>query len=427
VTRDGLNKREITWLLAQEARSAAKALRQGIEIRAKESQPPPSVDAPTTEAPVLDSLTAIDDAMTLLGDLQTRKGTHRRGRIDVGALLYELSPEATINLDTADGTEIFGEEEGVRRMLQLLLSDSGGQTTSNTTGPVIGVKRDGESVKITAELGPDAAHHSALEHRWLNRMALRAGGRLDVSGRAQTLVLPADGAAQEKELAALRQELEMAQELGEAYARELAGVLTAAEEQVDSARGDTRESSWGGARGIALGTQFLLNERAQTGPDELLEALQLTAAAEANFEKRVPLSDAVKSGTATLPKIAQHKGHTLAVSETVPDRDASASLVPMIRWLVQEAGLLAQSGAVLDLSLEEQDGELGIALRLAPEPNLSEKWTRVAEGHDRELSHCRPFGPAGALLAAFAPEVSAKVGQSQLDEATIELWVRMKP
>ncbi len=182
-------------------------------------------------APWLDGLSALDDAIGLLGDLQTRPGTRRRGRIDAAALLYELAPHATITLAADGGSEVFAEEDELLRMLQMLLADAGYGNNSSEAATEIHVERSGDEVHIAMELGPDAAPLDSLERRWLVRMATRLGGRIEMSGRRQALVLPADGATQEAELRALRRELADAQELGEAYARELASVLASAESQ----------------------------------------------------------------------------------------------------------------------------------------------------------------------------------------------------
>lgn len=234
--------------MAQEARGAAQALRRGIEVKVRESLPPPASSETTPSGtstietlslPMLDGLNALDDAIGMLGDLQTRPGSKRRGRIDVGSLLYELAPNATISLSAEGGTAVFGEEEELRRMFQLLLTESGYH--AGGTSPELRVQRVADHVHVVTELGPDASSQSGLERRWLNRMAMRVGGRLEVTGSTQTLILPAEGVVQEAEMKALRQELAEAQELGEVYARELATVLSSAEahaSQNDSAEAD---------------------------------------------------------------------------------------------------------------------------------------------------------------------------------------------
>jgi signal transduction histidine kinase len=58
-------------------------------------------------------------------------------------------------------------------------------------------------------------------------MATRMGGKLDLEGGTMALLLPADASNDQSEVADLRKELVQAQQLGEAYARELATVFAA--------------------------------------------------------------------------------------------------------------------------------------------------------------------------------------------------------
>ncbi|HSC89657.1 MAG TPA: hypothetical protein VLC09_20380 [Polyangiaceae bacterium] len=206
MARDGLTRREIGWLLAQEARSAARALRRGMETKVRESLlPPPASGARTVlggtpaapsgtpEAPWLDGLNALDDAIGMLGDLQTHTGPRWRGRIDVASLLYELAPHATITLATEGGSEVLAEQDELTRMLQLLLGTAGYGPQAEQSTLDVNIERTGDEIRIRTELGPDAAPLDGLERRWLHRMATRFGGRVEVSGRAQTLILPAEG------------------------------------------------------------------------------------------------------------------------------------------------------------------------------------------------------------------------------------------
>ena len=82
-------------------------------------------------------------------------------------------------------------------------------------------------VRVSVELGPDRSATADVERRWLSRMAMRLGGRLELEGGTQAILLPADGASDQREMDALRTELDQAQQLGEAYARELATVFSA--------------------------------------------------------------------------------------------------------------------------------------------------------------------------------------------------------
>jgi signal transduction histidine kinase len=62
-------------------------------------------------------------------------------------------------------------------------------------------------------------------------MAIRLGGRLELDGGTESVILPADASVDQSEVADLKKELEQAQQLGEAYARELASVFAAATEE----------------------------------------------------------------------------------------------------------------------------------------------------------------------------------------------------
>lgn len=218
---DRLTRQELSWLLAQEARGAAKALREGVSAL---SQPPPPMNVSVTIKEgenVETTLDALDDAITLLSDLQ--QAPSRRGRIDLASLLCEVAPEARIAMSPGAGTEVFGDEAGLRRMLQVLVTQ--GHTASTGGTPDLSIRRSGSWIHVGVELGPDTGATGGTEYRWLSRMALRHGGRLELEGGTQWLILPAD--ASTEEMSELRKELEQAQQLGEAYARELAAVFAA--------------------------------------------------------------------------------------------------------------------------------------------------------------------------------------------------------
>ncbi len=226
VSNDRLTRQELSWLLAQEARGAAKALRDGVTQLT--SPPPPGHSDPAPAGEVGTSLDALDEAITRLGELQlgVPSAKARRGRIDLAALLCEVAPNAPIAMEPGAGTEVFGEEGELRRMLHLLLGQTNSGPTAHGPESVSGVdiRRHGDWVKLSVELGPDSSPTAELERRWLSRMATRHGGRLELEGGLQTMWLPADAPADE--MNELRRELEQAQQLGEAYARELAQVFS---------------------------------------------------------------------------------------------------------------------------------------------------------------------------------------------------------
>jgi len=205
----------------QEARGTAQALREGV-THLKSIQGEGPVQA---TPPVESMLDALDGAIEMLGDLQApdQTGKDRRGRIDVAALLFVLAPEARISLEPGAGTEVFGVESDLKRMLGVLLGQPGSLGSNPRSG--ISVRRDGDWVRISVEMGPEGTPRSDLESRWLSRMALRQGGRVEFDRGRLALLLPAHRASEKREIEQLRKELEQAQRLGAVYARELAESL----------------------------------------------------------------------------------------------------------------------------------------------------------------------------------------------------------
>ncbi len=222
MSRGRLTRQELGWLLTQEAKGAAQRLRVGVQglkgpvVTQGAAKPAPEVESPSLDA----TLDALDDAMRVLSSLHgPATGRGRRGRIDIAALLFETAPDAHIAIEPGSGTEVFGEESELRRMLQILLGHETGAGASVT------VRREGDEVRISAVLGPDSSATSETERALLHRMALRYGGRYELEGGNEILVLPADGAEERSEAAQLRKELEEARKQGEAYARDLAQMI----------------------------------------------------------------------------------------------------------------------------------------------------------------------------------------------------------
>lgn len=243
MTTGRLTRQELGWLLAQEARGAAKMLRKDVTLL---TQPPPAAPQAPPQTPdvrVETTLNALDGAIDLLSELESGPPVpKRRGRIELVALIMELSPGAQISFEPGAGTEVAGDESEFRRMLHVLVgqaSSAAGGGKDAATG--VHVRREGDWVRVTADLGPDVSASSELERRWLSRMAVRLGGHLDLEGGTMSLVLPADAASDQSEMADLRKELEQAQQLGEAYARELAAVFAAGQLPEVDATSDRRD------------------------------------------------------------------------------------------------------------------------------------------------------------------------------------------
>lgn len=219
MTKGNLTQKELGWLLAQEAKGAAERVRMSVQfLRSNTAMPPPPEPAPGAE-PVETTLDALDDAMRMLGALHQRAPRGRRGRTDLAALLWELTPEARVALEPGAGTEVYGDEEDFRRMLQVLLGGT-------STDAEVSVRRDGERVAVAVPLGSEGSLVAESERAWLLRMALRYGGSYEIHGQEAVLALPADGARERAEREALQRELDEARKQGEVYAKELAVALS---------------------------------------------------------------------------------------------------------------------------------------------------------------------------------------------------------
>jgi hypothetical protein len=222
---DRLTKNELTWLLAQEARSAAQKLRRGVGIySADESSLPPPTILEEGSGGVESTLNKLDEAVAMLANLHGHPAARgRRGKIDLAALLWEVAPEARVQIEMGEGTSVFGDESELRRMLHVLIGGSGDPRSGSSPG--ISIRRHGDEIRVGVNLGPDTPSTFEAERGWLARMATRYGGRLELDGSMQTLVLGADVDTHRRELETLKKELAAAQAQGEAYARELAAVF----------------------------------------------------------------------------------------------------------------------------------------------------------------------------------------------------------
>jgi hypothetical protein len=222
VSKGKLTRQELGWLLTQEAQGAAERLRKGVSALTQ-APPPPGSDASGVDA----TLSALDDAMKMLSSLHARPmGVRgRRGRIDLASMLWEVAPEARVSIEPGSGTEVFGDESELRRMLHVML----GHGTSGA-GRAVTIRREGDEVVIGVALGPDNSATGDAERAWLSRMAMRYGGRYELEGSMEVLALPAEGVEAREDVAKLRRELDEARKQGAAYARELAAVWAAGEE-----------------------------------------------------------------------------------------------------------------------------------------------------------------------------------------------------
>jgi signal transduction histidine kinase len=131
-----------------------------------------------------------------------------------------------VSIAPGSGTEVFGDEAELRRMLHVMVGFGSG------SGSVVTIRREGDEVVTGVVLGPEGSTISDTERAWLGRMAVRYGGRFELEGSTEVLSLPAEGVETRDDVARLRKELDEARKQGEVYARELASVITSTDESV---------------------------------------------------------------------------------------------------------------------------------------------------------------------------------------------------
>ena len=381
MSHDRLTRHELTWLLAQEARGAAKTLRdEVVRVRPAATEPAPE--------PVETTLDALDDAIEMLSELNTgsRGKKARRGRIDLAALVYEIAPNARIAIEPGAGTEVFGDEADLRRMLNLLVTQAGSQA-------VVHIRRHRDWVKISVDLGPDVAAIGELERRWLSRMATRHGGSFELEGGTQSILLQADGASDQREVHELRKELEQAQQLGEAYARELATVLGAGDVRSEPPPSSASAAD-AASRFEVLRGAFAAFERVCRGTSE---AARADAAQAAKLEGGADLAQSLSRRAQAFSELA---ADLAAYSEVNPEQPSSTlDLVELCRAAEQTLeGRAARRGVNIELVLPQQ------ARVSAPKGHLELLLKEL-------LAHAIAATPRGGSvrLAAYTTEVGTVV------------------
>lgn len=375
---DRLTRQELTWLLTQEARSAAEKLRKGV---ATMSTPEIEGLAAPTSPSVETELDALDDAMKMLATLHTGGATRsRRGRIDLAALLWEVAPNARVSIEPGSGTEVFGDESDLRRMFQVLVGSTNPASAGSEMGtPELSIRREGPEIRVSVMLGPDSSANAGTERAWLSRMATRYGGRLELEGATEAILLPADG--NQREVSDLRRELEAAQRQGEAYARELAAVFSYSESPPPRFPSQAPESqrplgplcAMAGGMAAELRRILSLFERAfaalreVNGPvsDALVEATTLGSQMVADLVKlsqcpvhesvqHVNMADAVRSAMGELESRATRRGVTLKsripAHVDVDSKPLAATL--LARTLINDAIQATPRGGQVTVSLE---------------------------------------------------------------------------
>ena len=114
-------------------------------------------------------------------------------RTAAGSPFVEAAPDARVSIEPGSGTEVYGDEADLRRMLQVLIGHGSGE------GASVNVRREGDEVRVAVALGPDSSPTAETERAWLSRVAMRYGGRHELEGGSEVLIFPADGATERSE------------------------------------------------------------------------------------------------------------------------------------------------------------------------------------------------------------------------------------
>ena len=426
VPPERLTRHEISWLLAQEARGAAKTLRTEVdELRA------PGEVRITTSPSVETTLDALDDTIEMLSALNTKgREKGRRGRIDLAALLVEIAPNARVAIAPGAGTEVFGDEAELRRMLHLLIGQASGRSPDEAEIEVT-IRRQGDFVRISANLGPDTAALGELERRWLSRMALRHGGGIELEGGTHSILLQADGASDQREVTELRKELEQAQQLGEAYARELAAVLAAGDVRTEvppPSRADP--DHFNGVKSLAAALNRTLRGLSDAPPlvHELVQELAGIAECSLDAEKEnVNLGAILRAVGAQLEPHASRAEVEIRfdAGHNVMQRLARPALELLVRNLLQHAIAATPRGGVVTAAVHRT--ELGTALSVVdggPAVPEASRWAVIRHQED-PTSFGRPAGIALVLADAAATAVGATLELREAASGHTETWVTL--
>jgi hypothetical protein len=463
VSKDRLTRHELSWLLAQEARGAAQSLREGVTQLKQpgSSQSGPEItiisDASASQPPVETNLDALEDAINMLSALNSgRRGKTRRGRIDLAALLYEVAPNARIAIEPGAGTEVFGEESDMRRMFHMLVN----QDSNAQGGPSeVEIRRQGEWVKIAVQLGPDTVAAADVERRWMSRMATRYGGWVELEGGTQSIFLPADGASDQREVVELRKELEQAQQLGEAYARELAAVVTAGDLRseipptappesgvdrlellqntasalqrvlrhwLDGLRADTTELVQQLGEQAPLAQSF--SRRMAAGAELLGDLGLLTECDLAEPVRKVDVSELARSAMHSVESRAARHGVTLSarIPERAPFETRTSELRVLLRALLHHGIAATARGGEVSLSIVPTEMGMLISVEdggpVVPEASR----TDVIQHRTDPASFGRPAGVSLLVADVIGGVLGSGAGMREGRAGCAEIWIVLR-
>jgi two-component system OmpR family sensor kinase len=381
VSKGKLTRQELGWLLTQEAQGAAERLRKGVTAL---TQAPPRPGVAAEVHTSLDTsgvdatLSALDDAMKMLANLHPNPISvrGRRGRIDLASLLWEVAPEARVSIEPGSGTEVFGDEAELRRMLHVMLGHGSG------TGSAVTIKRDHDEVVLGVVLGPESSASAEAERAWLSRMAIRYGGRHELEGSMEVMALPADGVEVRDDVAKLRKELDEARKQGQAYARELAAMWSAGEEAVTQSTAPPLPSAaaerHGAVARLAGGVAATLRAMLSPVGRELGDIRAAAAAAssasarksapDGELNARVDIDERLEAIRHRLLSVQDFVGELAAIGESDPQEPPrDVDLAEVVRLEVRALDARAtRSGVTVTVRGGSEDAAARLHARVAP-------------------------------------------------------------
>ncbi len=452
VSDQRLTRKELGWLLMQEARGTARALRNEVTQLSTNGERPS--DHPI---PVDTMLDALDGTIEMMSALESpsglsHAGEERRCRIDLAGILCDIVPDGRIAIEVGGGMEIQGSVAELRRMLGVLVAPSSGGTA---TSSMVQLRREGDWVVVSTELGPEGPRARDLELRWLHRMALQYGGRVEYRGARILLFLPAD-VSNQRELEQLREELAQAQQLGEVYARELAEAFTSQGTEssvpVPSAVPENAQrldllvtTATAISRTLHLVTDSIRTLLPRLGTslvDPTAAAQELKRASVTLFDLALELDRLSQIDTAEKPiqldltalvtetlerletKAAQREVKLVFAEQASHPLVASAAVLTLvIRVLLEQACLASPRGGRVEVSIHDRPGALLLCVSDGGPVLPESAHEALLSGHADPSSLGRPHNLGWLLLGEGAKALGATVtlGTSPSHRAQTEL------
>jgi signal transduction histidine kinase len=275
-------------------------------------------------------------------------------------------------------------------------------------------------------------------------MATRYGGRLELDGGMASIMLPADGATDQREVEDLRRELEAAQRQGEAYARELAAVFSYSQSSPPRFSSHPAESNKtlnaisAMAAGVSVQLRSLFRalsrseggagkERAPSYPPAPGDPLDLGAEFVTDLGRlaecpvyesiqHLNFADAVRSAMAELESRAARRGVILKGQipnhADIESRPATAAL--LARTLIHDAILATPAGATVKVSVEAKPKGIHFVVTDGGGPVSEDVLTALIANRTDPTTLGRP-----CTIALFVSQALAQHLATQLELAPV--------